>query len=90
CISFQPEEHDLTSPQDRLTFIPTVDEIVEFTVPHLERAERPIVSFGQGCEGEPLLVWQLMRDSIIEIRRKQHEASLISIPTAVNPRLLRS
>lgn len=70
CISFQPEEHELTSPQDRLTFIPTVDEIVEFTVPHLENAERPIVSFGQGCEGEPLLVWQLMRDAIKEIRKR--------------------
>jgi wyosine [tRNA(Phe)-imidazoG37] synthetase (radical SAM superfamily) len=70
CISFQPEEHELTSPQDRLTFIPTVAEIVDFTVPHLEKAERPIVSFGQGCEGEPLLVWQLIRDAIIEIRKK--------------------
>lgn len=70
CISFQPDEHDLTSPQDRLTFIPTVDEILEFTIPHLETAERPIVSFGQGCEGEPLLVWQLIRDAIIGIRKK--------------------
>ncbi len=70
CISFQPEEHELTSPQDRLDFIPTVDEILEFTVPHLETADRAIVSFGQGCEGEPLLVWQLMRDVIIEIRKR--------------------
>jgi MoaA/NifB/PqqE/SkfB family radical SAM enzyme len=70
CISFQPEEHALQSPQERLSFIPTVDEIVEFAVPHLEYAERPIVSFGQGCEGEPLLVWQLIRDAIKEIRKK--------------------
>jgi pyruvate-formate lyase-activating enzyme len=70
CISFQPKEHDLTSPQERLDFIPTVEEILEFTVPHLETAERPIVSFGQGCEGEPLLVWQLMRDVIREIRKR--------------------
>jgi len=70
CISFQPEEHELTSPQDRLTFIPTVEEILEFAIPHLETAERPIVSFGQGCEGEPLLVWQLIRDVIIGIRKK--------------------
>lgn len=70
CISFQPDEHGLTSPQDRLTFIPTVDEILEFTIPHLENAERPIISFGQGCEGEPLLVWQLIRDVIIKIREK--------------------
>ncbi len=70
CISFQPQEHELTSPQDRLTFIPTVDEIVEFAIPHLEKADRPIVSFGQGCEGEPLLVWQLIRDVIVKIREK--------------------
>jgi pyruvate-formate lyase-activating enzyme len=70
CISFQPEEHELRSPQDRLDFIPTVDEILEFTIPHLETAERPIVSFGQGCEGEPLLVWQLIRDVIKRIREK--------------------
>lgn len=70
CISFQPEEHDLTAPQDRLSFIPSVEEILEFTIPHLETAERPIVSFGQGCEGEPLLVWQLIRDVIVRIRQK--------------------
>ena len=50
CISKQ-EEEDLISPQDRLTFIPTVNEIVEVAVPHLEQAEDAIVSFGQGCEG---------------------------------------
>src|SRR6184192_1860397 len=36
CISKQ-EEENLVSPQDRLTFIPTVEEIVEVAVPHLER-----------------------------------------------------
>lgn len=68
CISFQPEEHEISSSQERLDFIPSVAEIVEFTVPHLEKAERPIISFGQGCEGEPLLVWQLIRDAIKKIR----------------------
>ncbi|HLX56013.1 MAG TPA: hypothetical protein VKR83_03230, partial [Ktedonobacteraceae bacterium] len=47
CISKQ-EEEDLVSPQDRLTFIPTVDEIVEVAVPHLQQAQEAIVSFGQG------------------------------------------
>lgn len=80
CISFQPQEHGLTSPQDRLTFIPTVDEILEFTIPHLETAERPIVSFGQGCEGEPLLVWQLIRDVILKIREKT-QRGIINVNT---------
>ncbi len=80
CISFQPKEHDLTSPQDRLDFIPTVAEIVEYTLPHLEKADRPIVSFGQGCEGEPLLVWQTIRDVIIELR-KHTDRGIINLNT---------
>ncbi|MBA4197348.1 MAG: radical SAM protein [Chitinophaga sp.] len=69
CVSFQPQEEEITSPQDRLTFKPTVEEIVEFTVPHLMNAPYPIISFGQGCEGEPLLMWEVLKDAIIEIRK---------------------
>ncbi len=70
CISYQPEESGIPSTQDRLTFIPEVEEIVEVAVPHLENAPGAIVSFGQGCEGEPLLVWEVIRDAIKEIRKK--------------------
>ncbi len=76
CISFQPEEETIISTQDRLTFKPTAEEIVEYTVPHLEGASFPIVSFGQGCEGEPLLMWQTIRDSIIEIRKHTNRGSI--------------
>jgi wyosine [tRNA(Phe)-imidazoG37] synthetase (radical SAM superfamily) len=76
CVSFQPQEESITSPQDRLTFKPTVEEIVEFTVPHLMNAPYPIISFGQGCEGEPLLMWETLRDSIIEIRKHTTKGSI--------------
>lgn len=76
CISFQPQEEEIFSTQDRLTFKPTVEEIVEFTVPHLQSAPYPIVSFGQGCEGEPLLMWETMRDAIIEIRKHTSRGSI--------------
>lgn len=76
CISFQPEDETITSTQDRLTFKPTAEEIVEYTVPHLETAPYPIVSFGQGCEGEPLLMWETIRDSIREIRRHTPKGSI--------------
>jgi hypothetical protein len=76
CISFQPEEETIVSTQDRLRFKPTAEEIVEFTVPHLETAPYPIVSFGQGCEGEPLLMWETIRDSIIEIRKHTSKGSI--------------
>ncbi len=76
CISFQPEDETIVSTQDRLTFKPTAEEIVEFTVPHLESAPYPIVSFGQGCEGEPLLMWETIRESILEIRRHTDKGSI--------------
>ncbi len=69
CISFQPKE-SVPSPQNRLTFLPTVDEITEMAVPHLEAAHQAIVSFGQGCEGEPLLQGPLIEDAIRKIRKK--------------------
>lgn len=76
CISFQPQEESIVSTQDRLTFKPTAEEIVEFTVPHLETAPYPIVSFGQGCEGEPLLMWETIREAIIEIRKHTPKGSI--------------
>lgn len=76
CISFQPEEETIVSTQDRLTFKPMAEEIVEFTVPHLMNAPFPIISFGQGCEGEPLLMWETIRESIIEIRKHTNRGSI--------------
>jgi pyruvate-formate lyase-activating enzyme len=76
CISFQPAEETIVSTQDRLTFKPTPEEIVEFTVPHLMHAPYPIVSFGQGCEGEPLLMWETIRAAIIEIRKHTPRGSI--------------
>ncbi len=76
CVSFQPQEEEITSPQDRLTFKPTVEEIVEFTVPHLMNAPFPIISFGQGCEGEPLLMWETLCESIKEIRKHTSRGSI--------------
>ena len=76
CISFQPQEEEIFSTQDRLTFKPTSEEIVEFTVPHLETAPFPIISYGQGCEGEPLLMWETIKESIIEIRKHTSKGSI--------------
>jgi pyruvate-formate lyase-activating enzyme len=87
CISKQ-EEEDLISPQDRLTFIPTVEEILEVALPHLEQAEDAIVSFGQGCEGEPLLQWRRIEQAIKRMRTHT-EKGVININTnASNPRWL--
>ena len=85
CISLQPDEEKIVSTQDRLQFKPSVEEIVEFTVPHLETAPFPIISFGQGCEGEPLLMWETIRDSIIEIRKHTPKGSININTNGSNP-----
>jgi pyruvate-formate lyase-activating enzyme len=87
CISKQ-EEEDLVSPQDRLTFIPTVDEIVEVAVPHLERADEAIVSFGQGCEGEPLLQWRRIEQAIRGMRARTARGVININTNGSNPRWL--
>jgi pyruvate-formate lyase-activating enzyme len=76
CISFQPQEETIPSTQDRLNFKPMAEEIVEFTVPHLQTAPYPIVSFGQGCEGEPLLMWETIRESIVQMRKHTDRGSI--------------
>ncbi len=85
CISFQPLDETIPSTQDRLTFKPTAEEIIEFTVPHLESAPYPIISFGQGCEGEPLLMWETIKSSILEIRKHTARGSININTNGSNP-----
>lgn len=90
CISLQPDEETIVSPQDRLAFKPTAEEIVEYTVPHLETAPYPIISFGQGCEGEPLLMWETLCEAIIEIRKHTNKGSININTNGSDPKAVRA
>lgn len=69
CISLQPSGR-CPSTQDRIQFVPSPREIAEIAVPHLTSAEQAVVSFGQGCEGEPLLQAPTLEKAIELIRQK--------------------
>lgn len=69
CISRQPAEC-CPAPQSRIEFVPTVSEVVSLAACHLERAGDAIVSFGQGCEGEPSLQADLLEPAIRFIRER--------------------
>ncbi len=68
CISLQ-KGTGLSATQDRITFVPTADEICGVAVPHLQKAPRAVVSFGQGCEGEPLMQAKTLEKAISLMRR---------------------
>ncbi|BEU87479.1 radical SAM protein [Selenomonas sp. TAMA-11512] len=67
CISLQPAEC-CPSPQERITFRPTVKEVVDVGLYHLQSAPDAIISFGQGCEGEPSLAADTIAAAIREMR----------------------
>lgn len=67
CISLQPAEC-CPAPQSRISFIPTVEEIATAGVYHLTGAVEPIISFGQGCEGEPSLAADVIASALRQIR----------------------
>jgi len=57
CISLQPKGGDeqVVAAHDRIGFAPTVAELAEVALGHIARVgDDAVVSFGQGCEGEPL------------------------------------
>ncbi len=67
CISLQPPDGP-RAPHHRIEFTPSAAEVTQVALDHLARAPDGIVSFGQGCEGDPLTETALIRDSIAAIR----------------------
>ncbi|MDR3559926.1 MAG: radical SAM protein [Negativicutes bacterium] len=69
CISLQPAEC-CPAPQSRIEFNPSVDEVAAVGSYHLASAPEAIISFGQGCEGEPALAAETISAAIREMRGK--------------------
>jgi pyruvate-formate lyase-activating enzyme len=70
CISEQPDDAPFPSPQVRLKFRPTVDELVDVMLTHIRSNPEGIVSFGQGCEGEPATRWPDIVQAIRRVREQ--------------------
>ncbi len=88
CLSLQPDS-GFSASHDRISERPSRDEIVALAVSHLNRAPVPIVSFGQGCEGEPLTEYRLIAESIREIRKKTKRGTINLNTNGSMPKQLR-
>jgi pyruvate-formate lyase-activating enzyme len=69
CLSLQ-KDSPIPCSQERIAFLPTPEEIAEIALAHLARAPDGVVSFGQGCEGDPLLAAESIEPAIRLIRRE--------------------
>ena len=68
CISEQEADAGIPSPQARVREEAAVAQLARIALAHLEVVPDGIVSFGQGCEGEPLLRSTTIARAIERIR----------------------
>lgn len=75
CLSLQ-EGTDISNTQERIAFTPSPEEIAEVALAHILKVQRPVVSFGQGCEGEPLLAAGVILPAIQRIRTETRRGTI--------------
>ncbi len=85
CLSLQ--ENGLASHQ-RIKFVPSIEEMYQLMFVHFQEAKEPIVSFGQGCEGEPLINAKIIAKAVKRVRKNTLKGTINintngSIPEAV-------
>ena len=67
CISLQ-KNGAIPSSQNRIDFTPSPDEIAGVALSHIQAVKNSVVSFGQGCEGDPLTAADTIAAAIRKIR----------------------
>jgi wyosine [tRNA(Phe)-imidazoG37] synthetase (radical SAM superfamily) len=76
CLS-EVDEGMPPSSHERILRPPSAEAMADLAAEHLATATgRVIVSFGQGCEGEPLLRWRAIADAIRLVRRRTRRGSI--------------
>jgi pyruvate-formate lyase-activating enzyme len=76
CLSFQKKDSGFVESQPRLNFKPTPREISEVICRHFLKVDAAVASFGQGCEGEPLLRADDLASAIRKVRQKTDRGTL--------------
>ena len=75
CISLQKDSNKIAS-HDRIGFSLQPSQVAELTLDHISKVENAVVSFGQGCEGEPLLYAKTAADALRIVREQTSDGTL--------------
>jgi len=75
CLSWQPK-NSCDASHERIDFVPTAEEIVGVALPHLKTVDKAIVSFGQGCEGDPILQVDVLEKAIAKLRAETDKGTI--------------
>jgi len=86
CISLQPQ--DVPTPQPRMRYAPTAEELASLADYHLGGEDAHIVSFGQGCEGEPLTRDDTLAEATAQIHAMHPGATIHVNTNGSSPRAL--
>ncbi len=88
CISLQPDGQFRAS-HERLALPPTPKEIADVALSHFARVPDGVVSFGQGCEGEPLLFGKSLVLAVARIRAAHARGTVNLNSNASKPDVVR-
>ena len=75
CLSLQ-KDSPIPCSQDRIDFTPAPEEIAEVALAHIDRVPDGVVSFGQGCEGDPLLAAEAIEPAVRLIRQQTDRGTI--------------
>ena len=87
CLSLQPGKN-VPQSQDRIDFTPDPEEIAAVALVHIRRVKHGVVSFGQGCEGDPLLAAEVIEPAIRLIRARTTAGTINMNTNASRPEVL--
>ena len=87
CLS-QQDDNAIHISQERIRFTPTPEEIAQIALMHLKQVHRGVVSFGQGCEGDPLLAAHVIEPAIRIIRSRTRRGTINLNTNAGRPEIL--
>jgi len=87
CLSLQ-KNSGVPHSQDRIRFTPAPEEIAQVALAHIERVKKSVVSFGQGCEGDPLLAADVIEPAIRRIRRQTGSGTINMNTNGSRPEIL--